>query len=339
MAQERKHPENCATATQDRCECTHCTGWEHGWPGSLDLVKGGTPEEIRNFRNGVDRRWSKECAQQDSKNQKKPKATLPHKGAAVDTVRADLVEVLRDGAENAERTHLSGGGKTPENASESAVSKAFDGSDTPLQPGPPESAGSSTESTDDPEFTPAATDRALADPASEAEQVEALGHLLGQVLKDVEKDLGRLPPETRKAMTHHFWCELIVQLVVVIEEANRLLDAVPGYVAKQITKSRRENGFTKIERKVIIACTKQVWQRLTSALGLTVISDAKVLLPAMRTLAILMCKSPARHPAVVEHCVDPLKSFLFQETKNRLKRVFEDLVPQITAENPPAQPT
>ncbi|KAA5837218.1 hypothetical protein F1721_05305 [Saccharopolyspora hirsuta] len=123
-----------------------------------------------------------------------------------------------------------------------------------------------------------------------------------------------------------------MQLVVVIEESNRVLDSVPGIVAKQITESRRENGFTEIQRKVITACATQVWKRITDALGLGVISEAKVLLPALRTLAVLMCKSPPRHPAVVEHCIDPLKDLFLEETKKRLRRVFEELVPGITSE-------
>ncbi|SEG76808.1 hypothetical protein SAMN02982929_03573 [Saccharopolyspora kobensis] len=165
--------------------------------------------------------------------------------------------------------------------------------------------------------------------------------MLVQALGEVEENLGQLGLATRRAMADHFWCELLVQLVVVIEESNRVLESVPRMVTDQIVRSRQENGFTEVERKVITACAAQVWKRLTDALGLTVISDARVLLPALRALAVLMCKSPPRHPALVKHCVDPLKAFFVEETKKRLKHVFEGLVPQITAEvngtNPAAQ--
>ncbi|MCX2731075.1 hypothetical protein OOZ19_12560 [Saccharopolyspora sp. NFXS83] len=192
----------------------------------------------------------------------------------------------------------------------------------------------------DPELDPAVTDRALASATTEAQQVEALGNMLGEVLNAVEKDLGPLLPATRRAMADHFWCELLVALVVVIAESNRVLDSVPDQVAKKITESRSANGLTKIQGKVVAACVRQVWKRLTGALGLTLLSDAKALLPALRTLAVLMCKSPPRHPAVVEHCVDPLKSWFVQQTKERLQRVFGDLVPQIESDiTGPAQPT
>lgn len=159
-----------------------------------------------------------------------------------------------------------------------------------------------------------------------------MGCLFEQVLEHIEQDVGPLRPGTRQAMADHFWCELLVQLVVVIEESNRLLSSVPDKVAKEIVKSRRANGLTKIQRKVVAASARQVWKRLSGALGLTAISDAKALLPVLRILAVLMCKSPSRHTAVITHCVDPLKNILFHETKKRLRQVFGDLAPQITAD-------
>ena len=133
-------------------------------------------------------------------------------------------------------------------------------------------------------------------------------------------------------MADHFWCELLVQLVVVVEESNRLLSSVPDKVAKEITKSRRANGFAKIQRKVVVASARQVWKRISDALGLTAISDAKALLPMLRILTVLMCKSPSRHTAVVTHCVDPLKNILFHEPKKRLRQVFGDLTPEIATD-------
>lgn len=174
-----------------------------------------------------------------------------------------------------------------------------------------------------------ATDRALTDDTKPARQVEALGCLFKQVLEHVEEDVGPLRPETRWAMADHFWCELLVQLVVVIEESNCLLSSVPDKVAREIIKSRRANRLAKIQRKVVVASARQVWKRLSDAVGLTAISDAKALLPVLRILAILMCKSPSRHTAVVTHCVDPLKNILFHETKKRLRQVFGDLTPEI----------
>lgn len=174
-------------------------------------------------------------------------------------------------------------------------------------------------------------DRVLAAPESEAEQIRALGQLLGEALKDVEVGIGKLSPGTRRAMADHFWCELIVALVVLIEESNRLLDSVPDKLAERICKARADQGLTNIERRVVAACAEQIWKRLQGALGLSVITDAEVVLPALRTLAVLMCKSPPKHPAVVQHCVDPLEQHFAEETKQRLLDTLEEFVPQIEA--------
>ncbi|GAB2661278.1 hypothetical protein GCM10027271_20060 [Saccharopolyspora gloriosae] len=47
-----------------------------------------------------------------------------------------------------------------------------------------------------------------------------------------------------------------------------------------------------MQGKVVAACARHAWKRLTGALGLTLISDAEALLPASRALAVLMCTSP-----------------------------------------------
>ncbi|GAB2734227.1 hypothetical protein GCM10027174_03750 [Salinifilum aidingensis] len=166
--------------------------------------------------------------------------------------------------------------------------------------------------------------------------------MLGQVLDEVERTAGPLRPETRRAMADHFWCEMLVQLVVVIEESNRLLDSVPEAAAEKITKSRRAHKLPEVDKKVITAAVRQLWKRLTDALGLTAVSEAKALLPALRVLALLTCKSPPRHPEVLRRCADPLRTLLLHETKERLKRAFGEEVPHISSElsgdGPPAQP-
>ncbi|MDA3646311.1 hypothetical protein LZ318_28825 [Saccharopolyspora indica] len=331
LTQDGEHPASCANAVGERCECNHCAGTKHGWVGKLCLARRGTAEDLRKLEQVADQRWRKEYAKQQAKKQKKPKATLPHKRAAIDTACSDLVKELHQEDQRAERPRISGTDSTGKNIIQQERSVPDD-AESSRRADLEERVHSSAERADAPEPTPASTDRALGNPVSEAERVEALGHLLGQVLSEVEKDLGRIEPGTRRAMADHFWCELLVRLVVAIEESNRLLDSVPGMVTDQIMRSRQENGYAEVQRKVITACATQVWKRLTDALGLTVISDAKVLLPALRTLTVLMCKSPPRHPAVVEHCVDPLKAHFVEETKKRLKHVFEGLVPQITAE-------
>lgn len=333
MLQERKHPPHCASASGEKCKCSHCAGTQHGWVGAFELARSGNPEDLREFEQAADQRWREECGKQDSKNQKQPKATLAHKRAAVDSARANLIKWLRERLPQGKRAHVPSAKGTQQDDSPRTSTPRNAGKRREPPPSPPvERTSTPADRVDGPGFDTAATDRALLTSSSEAAQVEALGCMLGQVLEAVEEEIGPLRPGTRQAMADHFWCELLVQLVVVIEKSNHLLDSVPDKVADMIIDSRRSNGFPEIQRKVIAACAREVWKRLASVLGLTAISDARSLLPALRTLAVLMCKSPPRHPAVVEHCLDPLKTALVLETKKRLQRVFGELVPQITSD-------
>lgn len=299
------------------------------------MVKSSTSEDLRDFKRDANRRWREHCNKYEAKRRKPSKATLPHKQAAVDSARADVIGQLRSRSNHGGQTHTLGSSTGADDDSQLADTSKRDYPKHPHEPTPRPNAGSTL---DDPlhranfEFDHAATDRALGTETSDAIKVEALGHLLKQVLKNVENDVGTLHRDTRQAMTQHFWCELLVQLIVIIEEANHLLASVPDKVAKEVTKSRRKEKLTRIQRTVITASARQVCNRLSGALGLTTIGDAKALLPALRMLAVLMCKSPSRHVAVVEHGLDPLNQLLFHETKKRLRRVFSSLVPEITAD-------
>lgn len=329
MAQDQRHPANCEKATGETCRCSHCAGTQHGWVGAFHLIRSGTPETLHNFERDADQRWREECRKQDSKSQKQPTATRAHQKSAVDSARANLIRHFHEQLPRNRGPHLS---------DTSTRGESREPAPQPMAERP----SSPTDRTEVPEHDPASTDRTLTTAATEAEQIEALGHLLGQVLNDVEKDIGPLRPGTRQALADHFWCELLVQLVLVIEKSNQLLDSVPETVTKGIIESRRENRRTEIQRKIVSACVKQAWKRLAGAFGLTVLSDAKALLPVLRALAVLMCKSPPQHRAVVRHCLDPLKSLLLQETKKQLLRVFGGLVPRITSDidgdGPPVQP-
>lgn len=334
MGQDRKHPTNCEKATQEACRCKHCTGTQHGWVDALQMVKSSTPEALRNFERDADRHWRQERQKRDAYRRKQPKANLREKKAAVDTTRANLVRHLWEELQQGERQGIRGANAAPQDESQLAEAGEPGTAQEAREPGqqPEPERASSTHRGGDLESDPAATDRALTDDTKPARQVEALGCLFKQVLEHVEEDVGPLRPETRWAMADHFWCELLVQLVVVIEESNRLLSSVPDKVAREIIKSRRANRLAKIQRKVVVASARQVWKRLSDAVGLTAISDAKALLPVLRILAILMCKSPSRHTAVVTHCVDPLKNVLFHETKKRLRQVFGELTPEIATD-------
>lgn len=294
MRQHREHPGNCERAYGDTCRCAHCAGSQHGWVGAIQLIRYGTPEELARSERSAERDWRAASGEQAAKPQRNPKPTLAHKKAAVRSACANLIKWLRGTTERLGERH----------------------DETPVHPLN--------------DF--ASPDHALAVAGTEVDRVEALGRILKRVLDDVEAETGSLSTGTRRAMTDHFWCELLVQPAVLVEEADHALDSVPDELTRLLVRARDEKGLATIEREVVSACVTQLWERLRTALGLTAVADAKALLPALRALGLLICKSPARHRAVVRHCVDPLQTVLVQETKQRLQHTFADLVPQITSD-------
>ncbi|WP_338601330.1 hypothetical protein [Saccharopolyspora sp. SCSIO 74807] len=307
------HPSNCQRAGGDTCEC-QCGGSQHGWPGAISLIRDRSPDALDEFRQRADCRWD---AAEDhaAAGKNRSRSTINHKRAAVDTARDHVLRALRD--ELHATTNSVGEQEKPPHAP----------AESPSSSAPHDATVDATtrEREDN-------TNRKLATARTDVDRVEAVGELLGQVLAQVEREIGPLGVDTRTAMADHFWCELLVQLVVVIEEAKRAWDAVPQVVGKRLDKVVNASG-RKIPTKVVTACTKQLWKRLTEALGLGGIEQAATLLPALRTLAVLLCKSPSRHPAVVQHCLDPLKALLLDKAKQRLKQAFsENLLPEIRAQ-------
>lgn len=351
MARERKHPEHCANASRERCECGHCAGTKHGWAGALELVRSQDPRALQNIRDEATRRWREECKKQDLKTGKNQRPTRDHKKAATDLARADLLGWLAD------QLRLRKSLERPSGSPDECFEPSFpapllqeivragpdeqDRSAHTARPDPSRSSNAHQQqgsNADEPSIADAATrtELAIAEATSESERAEALGDLLSVVLRDVEADLGRLDTATRKAMADHFWCDLLAQSVLVIEESNKLLDNVPKQLTKLIASSRK--NFTKMQQRVVDSCAKHLWARLQHVLGLGVLKDARALLPALRILAILVCKQPSKHEVVVQHCIDPLRQRLLTATKAFLLRVFGNWVPRIMAEDGGATP-
>lgn len=311
MAQLSQHPQKCENATRNTCRCTYCSGGKHGWVGALRLARGADDEALRTLERDADERWRKECAKQEAKRQQNPRPNLQHKSAAVDKARIALINWLNRALRSAQQRFSGADTSEPDHQPPATGSPAHD----PTAPAPDRDG----------------PDRALATALSVTDEVQALGDMLDQALNDIEEEIGHLSPDTRRRMAHHFWCDLLAQLVVVIEESDRLLDSVPETVANAVAKSRRANEFGQVQHKVVLAGARQLWKQLTSALGLTAISDAKPLLPALRALAVFACKSPPHHSAVTVHCLGPLRAHLPREALERLSRVFGDLLPDSDA--------
>lgn len=355
MQQDRAHPPQCEKATGSTCRCAHCAGAQHGWRQALRLASG--PEgEFRRFAENKRKRWER------VRRAQRRGPTLPVKKAAADLAAVDLIRYLRDGAgaggsassdsaaggseppdsprgESAHNTSEAGdrafgdaaGGDAAQSASAAGEAAARDSAGRSPELG---NAATGESAQRRPRESPGAEDdagRALATARTELDRVESLGRLLLTSRDAVEERSGGLRTATREAMADHLWCDLLVQLVVLVEEADELLGSVPDRLAARILRTRATRGFAALEREVVTACVEQVWARLRTALGLDVVSDAAGALPALRILAVLLCKQPPKHPAVVKHGIDPLGHLLLDETRERLTTALGDFLPRIAA--------
>ncbi|MBK1785509.1 hypothetical protein [Prauserella cavernicola] len=158
------------------------------------------------------------------------------------------------------------------------------------------------------------------------DQVETLGTVtFGRALNDVEKQLGRpVPPEVKKALSDHFWCDFLANIARYVTMINRFSALIPDTIAKwasdRIIKWRHEHGRIPLEEAIIRTAAKSMCKTI---LELTKSVDFRSILLMVRILAILACKSPERHKAVTKYCVDPLCKHLTVETKRRLTNVIE----------------
>lgn len=177
-------------------------------------------------------------------------------------------------------------------------------------PGRERAAGTGVSADHDPSTRPAVRD------------LRAAGTRLTSVLEAVERDCGRLSNETRTALADHFWCDLLAHFAALIDEADKRVDQVPHLVADRLLTSRRAGKFAVVERKVVESAAKHLWQMICSSVDAGAFSQAKSSLPVIRLLALLLCKSPGAHPAVLRHAVDPLRHQFIDRTKEMLREVF-----------------
>jgi hypothetical protein len=91
--------------------------------------------------------------------------------------------------------------------------------------------------------------------------------------------------------------------------------------------SREQSRWRHLEAAVVRAAARSVWSKVkfVTSFGLL---NRTIVLPVIRLLAVLMCKAPERHRAVVEYCVDPLGKGLFARIKEQLVEVLSDWLPR-----------
>ncbi|RCG28980.1 hypothetical protein DQ384_21730 [Sphaerisporangium album] len=154
------------------------------------------------------------------------------------------------------------------------------------------------------------------------EQIQEVGDLLtGPVIAELDKRFGGSKPrETRRSLTNHFWCDLLVALAEGIEKLSQAMDQVPDHVTAAIIKSRKVEGRSSLLRALVALAVRTAWEPIKSMIHISGVEDLQ---RTCRILAVLICPAPENHAAVQNGALLPLaKEGLLEISKERLEQVF-----------------
>ncbi|MFC5187283.1 hypothetical protein [Actinomadura harenae] len=137
------------------------------------------------------------------------------------------------------------------------------------------------------------------------------------------------------AVATHFWCELLAQIARVLSELKENYEKAKEEVKTALTSGVMNTLPTwellQPYEDMIKASVDVVWRSVEQApraVGLPGPEDLFELIWPIRVLALLMCKDPSEHPAVREHCLNPVMRWgevrMREEVKARLRWSFPE---------------
>lgn len=353
MANRKVHYFNCENAASRRCRCGWCAGTMHGWKGAIDLAKSPNTAKLDDFAADSERRWSQESRKRESGKRNRP--TYPLKAAVIDLVRTNILKLLAKSRSNSSINSYdrsipgSAGSKVatqdPLKASEADSQRSGldvraetnDGQKEFWAPDDTTKDGMHLvffgDQTEVPCISSAQSGHeSLGIPV--LDQVEQIGDdLFDHVLNDIASEYnGQIPAPIKIALADHFWCDLLANLAHAVDEGLRAVDKVSDQVVDAIIASRKENKWLPIERMIIRIAVNSLWRHICAAATSGLLGKGRAILPALRVLAILICKAPERHRAVIMYCIDPLEKQLWTATKKKLVEAFCDWLPHMRAD-------
>ncbi|MGW4487539.1 hypothetical protein ACWEOE_27285 [Amycolatopsis sp. NPDC004368] len=335
------HNSSCGRARSRTCECQGCSGAKHGWTGSITLTKDADPTDRADLRRKADQAWNTAT----QKNVRPHTSTYKEKVAAIDTAVAEIIDRLADDHAQHRRKGLRKAARGPVDAVEEATKTTASGAGQSPSAGRPSRGPEPADKPDpaSPDLEPGlhsdGDQGGPPSPRSKADEIEGLGNALTDVvLKDIEKAYpGPLPASTKVALADHFWCDLLAQFAHLIDEGVKFFDDVPDRVTNLIMASRKEHRRQPLEEFVVKTAVKSMWNVLQPLVTpLAALNGFKKLLPVIRVLAVLICKAPERHEAVVTYCIDPLAKSLTETVKKRLLKTLDGWLPGLADEEGPA---
>lgn len=134
-----------------------------------------------------------------------------------------------------------------------------------------------------------------------------------------------------KARKAHFWCELLAQTAHALDECEERHDQVKQAIVLLLASDdeRHPDGWAALlpERAIMERTVELVCEYLSRiATGGFAVEDVFRLTWPIRVLAVLMCREPRRHPAILEYCIKPIIGYVAaavrEQVKDRLRQAF-----------------
>lgn len=160
-----------------------------------------------------------------------------------------------------------------------------------------------------------------------------------------ELDDNKNAQEIKRQLADHFWCDLFIGLVKVVQEYQDCLNRIPEDAKKMVKEaicgSSMQVKRPAVTEKIVDIVVDRVWQAFKTAAfagyPLLSILDSKDVLRSLRILAVFTCPAPENHREVYEYALKPLgndaRQILTERTKKWLANVFEEWA---TADEDPA---
>lgn len=347
------HNHKCANAHGHVCRCTGCGGSLHGWAGWVSVAN-EADNERQNRRQQVDEQWDKYYHPQRARSNQRSKA------ASTDLARLDIADWL---ARQKVTAYLRSTGDTshfeivipeqrPPHSPTIGARRQSDSNDQPGSLGdPPEfhesqrgqaKPGAEPDSRSRPEPKSDRSERGQPDDVppypSAVEQVEIFAKAMTGTWAEIAAELGdtKSARDIKRQLAHHFWCDLFIGLVQVIETCRHALDRIPesakDLVKRAIRRSSMEAKRSHVTSVVVDAVVDRVWQAFKGAMvghvPLLSIITREDALRSLRILAVFTCPAPEKHKEVREHALKPLgddaRGILTAQTKTRLAKLFDE---------------
>jgi hypothetical protein len=163
----------------------------------------------------------------------------------------------------------------------------------------------------------------------------------GLVLRDVAAHLGpqRMEEFQTWARGVHFWCELLAQMAWALAQYEKVRTRI-FRMTEDVLHQRFEADLPHRlhQAGAIASAANWAWRRvlpgivgaLHSGTLATLLAggDAHRLLWPVRVVAVLMCPDASRHPAVRQHCWEPIVRLARAEVRGAVRERLGEAFPQ-----------